>query len=103
MVQWSGVCRPMQGTQVRSLVWEDSTCRRALKCMGRKRGEQTQDPVTRLTLGASQPRRGAVVPLENPNQGPQIQQNSLGLFKNHRDNRLEYWALLIWGQTQALR
>ena len=48
-------------------------------------------------------KEGACVPLGNPNQGPQIQQNSLGLFKNHRDNRLEYWALLIWGQTQALR
>ena len=51
VVQWTGVCRPMQGTQVRSLVWEDSTCRRALKCMGRKRGERTQDPVTRSAPG----------------------------------------------------
>ena len=26
VVQWIGICLPMQGTQVRSLVWEDSTC-----------------------------------------------------------------------------
>ena len=29
MVQWLRICLPMQGTRVRSLVWEDSTCHRA--------------------------------------------------------------------------
>ena len=31
VAQWTRVCLPMQGTWVRSLVWEDSTCRRATK------------------------------------------------------------------------
>ena len=31
MVQWLRICLPMQGTRVRSLVWEDPTCRRATK------------------------------------------------------------------------
>ena len=29
VVQWLRVCLLMQGTQVRALVWEDPTCRRA--------------------------------------------------------------------------
>ena len=29
MTQWLRVCLPMQGTRVRTLVWEDPTCRRA--------------------------------------------------------------------------
>ena len=32
-VQWLGICMPMQGTQVRSLIWKDPTCRRAIKAM----------------------------------------------------------------------
>ena len=31
VVQWLGICLPMQGTRVRSLVQEDPTCRRAAK------------------------------------------------------------------------
>ena len=31
VVQWLGVCLPMQGTRVQALVWEDPTCRRATK------------------------------------------------------------------------
>ena len=31
MVQWVRICPPVQGTQVQSLVWEDSTCHRAAK------------------------------------------------------------------------
>ena len=31
VVQWLGICLPMQGMQVRSLVWEDPTCLRAAK------------------------------------------------------------------------
>ena len=27
VVQWLRICLPMQGTQVRALVWEDPTCR----------------------------------------------------------------------------
>ena len=26
VVQWLRICPPMQGTQVRSLVWDDPTC-----------------------------------------------------------------------------
>ena len=26
VVQWLGVCLPMQGTRVQALVWEDPTC-----------------------------------------------------------------------------
>ena len=29
VVQWLGICLPMQGTRVCTLVWEDPTCRRA--------------------------------------------------------------------------
>ena len=29
VAQWLRVCLPMQGTQVRALVWEDPTCRGA--------------------------------------------------------------------------
>ena len=29
VAQWLRICLPMQGTQVRALVWEDATCRRA--------------------------------------------------------------------------
>ena len=29
VVQWLRICLPLQGTRVRTLVWEDSTCRRA--------------------------------------------------------------------------
>ena len=31
VVQWIGICLPMQGTWVRSLVWENSTCLGATK------------------------------------------------------------------------
>ena len=31
VVQWLRVCLPMQGTQVRALVWEDPTCRGAAR------------------------------------------------------------------------
>ena len=31
MAQWIRVCLLMKGTQVRSLVWEDPTCREATK------------------------------------------------------------------------
>ena len=33
VVQWIRICLLMQGTQVRSLTWEDPTCRRATKPM----------------------------------------------------------------------
>ena len=33
MVQWLRIHLPMQGTQVRALVWEDSTCCGATKPM----------------------------------------------------------------------
>ena len=26
VVQWVGICLPMQGTRIQSLIWEDSTC-----------------------------------------------------------------------------
>ena len=29
VVQWLGICLPVEGTQVWSLIWEDSTCCRA--------------------------------------------------------------------------
>ena len=31
VAQWLRVCLPMQGTQVRTLVWEDPTCRGAAR------------------------------------------------------------------------
>ena len=31
VVQWLRTCRPVQGTRVQSLVWEDSTCHKATK------------------------------------------------------------------------
>ena len=31
VAQWLRLCLPMQGTQVRALVWEDPTCHRATK------------------------------------------------------------------------
>ena len=31
VAQWLRICLPMQGTQVRALVWEDPTCRGATK------------------------------------------------------------------------
>ena len=31
VAQWLRVCLPMQGTQVRALVWEDPTCHGATK------------------------------------------------------------------------
>ena len=31
VVQWIRICLPIQGTQFRSLVWKDPTCRRATK------------------------------------------------------------------------
>ena len=33
VAQWIRICLPVQGTWVQSLVWEDSTCRRATKPM----------------------------------------------------------------------
>ena len=33
VVQWLRICLPMQGTWVRSLVWEDPTCHGATKPM----------------------------------------------------------------------
>ena len=34
VVQWLRICLPMQGTQVRALVWEDPTCRGATGPVG---------------------------------------------------------------------
>ena len=31
VAQWLNICLPMQGTQVRALVWEDPTCRGATR------------------------------------------------------------------------
>ena len=36
VVQWLGVCLPIQGTRVRALVWEDPTCHGAAKPMCHK-------------------------------------------------------------------
>ena len=33
VAQWLRICLPMQGTQVRALLWEDPTCRGATKSM----------------------------------------------------------------------
>ena len=33
VAQWLRICLPMQGTQVRALVWEDPTCRGATRPM----------------------------------------------------------------------
>ena len=33
VAQWLRICLPMQGTQVRALVWEDLTCRGTTKPM----------------------------------------------------------------------
>ena len=33
VVQWLRICLPMQGTQVRALVWEDPTCHGATRPM----------------------------------------------------------------------
>ena len=33
VAQWLRICLPMQGTQVRSLVWADPTCHGAIKPM----------------------------------------------------------------------
>ena len=33
VAHWLRICLPMQGTQVRALVWEDPTCRGATKPM----------------------------------------------------------------------
>ena len=30
-VRWVKICLPLQGTPVQTLVWEDSTCHRAIK------------------------------------------------------------------------
>jgi len=38
VVQWSGIHLPMQGTQVQSLIWEDSTRHRAAEVMGHNCG-----------------------------------------------------------------
>ena len=35
VAQWLRICLPMQGTQVRALVWEDPTCRGATGPMSR--------------------------------------------------------------------
>ena len=44
VVQWIRICLPMQGTWVRSLVWEDSICHRATKSMHHsERRETTPD------------------------------------------------------------
>ena len=42
VVQWLRIHPPMQGTQVRILVWEDSTSRRATKPMCRSYGAQAR-------------------------------------------------------------
>ena len=34
IVQWLRIRLPMQGTRVRAVVWEDPTCRRAMKPVG---------------------------------------------------------------------
>ena len=31
VAQWLRICLPMQGTRVRALVWEDPTCRGAIR------------------------------------------------------------------------
>ena len=36
VAQWLRICLPMQGTQVRALVWEDPTCRGATRPVSHK-------------------------------------------------------------------
>lgn len=52
MVQWLGICLPIQGTRVQSLDWEDATCSRQLRpcattaeaCTPRAHGLQQEKP-----------------------------------------------------------
>ena len=44
VVYWLRICLPMQGTPVRSLVWEDSTCHRATKSMCHNYWAHVLDP-----------------------------------------------------------
>ena len=46
VAQWLRICLPMQGTQVRALVQEDPTCRRATNPMSHNYGACTLDPVS---------------------------------------------------------
>ena len=66
MVQWIGAGLPIQGTQgLRSLVWEDSTCRRETKARG------PQIPSSRAaTAEAPTPRACALEQETPPNEKP---------------------------------
>ena len=43
VAQWERICLPMQGTQVRSLIWEDPTCPGARKPVLQNLGATTTD------------------------------------------------------------
>ena len=49
VVQWIGICLPMQGTQVWSLIWEDFTCHGQLKPTGHSDWACTLKPVSSST------------------------------------------------------
>ena len=77
MAQWLRICLPMQGTQVRALVWEDPTCRGAAgpvstiteparlePVLRNKRGRDSERPANRneewpplATTGESPPQK----------------------------------------------
>ena len=46
VAQWLRICLPMQGTRVRSLVWEDPTCRGATKLVHHNDWTCTLEPTS---------------------------------------------------------
>ena len=51
VAQWLRICLLMQGTQVRALVWEDPTCRRATRPMSHTAEPARLEPVLRNKRG----------------------------------------------------
>ena len=81
VAQWLRICLPMQGTQVRALVWEDPTCRGATR------------PVSHnywaCASGACAPQREAATvrgPRTAMKSGPRLPQLEKALSQKRRPN-----------------
>ena len=81
VVRWLRICLPMQGTQVRALVWEDPTCRRATRPV-------RQLLSLRVWSLCSATREAAIVrgPCTTMKSGPRLPQLDKALAQKQRPN-----------------
>ena len=99
VVQWLRICLPMQGTEVRSLVWDNSTCCKATRPV--RHNSWAQIP---QLLKLTSPRAYALQQEKPPQQEAQAPQWRPSTTKNkQKTSHIGRVCILSWLQLSNLR